>query len=71
MHRFDAGSADAGADAVHLRPLEVWVLAGPVGGIVVAAKQDAVAAHLGSFVTGCTLAHGSIKRLAIRITGEL
>ena len=50
MHRFDAGGADLRADAVDFGPLEIGMLAGPVGRIIVATKQDAVAAHLGSFL---------------------
>ena len=59
MHPLDAAGADLGADAFYFCPLEIGVLAGPVGGVIVAAQKDAVAAHLGSFVAGCAGSHGS------------
>ena len=46
MERSNAAGADKRALAVHERVLQIRVLTGPVGRIIMAAEQDAMPAHL-------------------------
>lgn len=69
MHGSQAGGADEHALAAHLRVLQVWVLAGPVDGIIVAAEQLPFAAHLRALMAFGALSHEfNVNLISLRIT---